>query len=96
MNDSSRPTVIDTPLFVGRVLVKIRDFDGLTPDGSPPIRDHAYFAQRSRRFDIQIEGKFKAREGVEPYRGDEIQFGSDFDHYVPFPELPFKLGELVP
>lgn len=75
VNDSSRPTIINSDLFVGRVLVKIRDFDGITPDGSPPIRDHVYFDGRSRRFDIQIEGRFKRRPGVELYSGEEIHFG---------------------
>lgn len=95
VNDSSKPTIIDSPLFVGRVLVKIRDFDGVTPDGSPPIRDHDYFMKRNRRFDIQIEGRFKARPGVAPYTGEELQFGTDFDHLVNFPMTPFKLGMRV-
>lgn len=75
--------------------VKIRDFDGITPDGSALIRDHDYFTKRNRRFDIQIEGRFKARPGVAPYKGDEIQFGSDFDKLVNFPMTPFKLGMRV-
>lgn len=75
VNDSAHPTIIDSELFVGRVLVKIRDFDGITPDGSPPIRDHVYFDGRSRRFDIQIEGRFKHRHGVPLYTGEEIHFG---------------------
>ena len=72
------PTEIDTPLFVGRVLVLVKDFDGVTPDGSPPITEHTYFHGRSRKFAILVEGRFKAREGVAPYTGEEVQFGSDF------------------
>lgn len=75
--------------------VKIRDFAGVTPDGSDPIRYHDYFTKRNRRFDIQIEGRFKSRPGVEPYRGDEVQFGTDFDQLVSFPMTPFKLGMRV-
>ncbi|KAI8444688.1 hypothetical protein BY996DRAFT_2516161 [Phakopsora pachyrhizi] len=78
VNDSSNPTVIDSELFVGRVLIKIRDFEGITPDGSNPIRDHVYFDGRSRKFDIQIEGKFKRRPGVPLYSGEEVHFGSRF------------------
>ncbi|KAG0150974.1 hypothetical protein CROQUDRAFT_632458 [Cronartium quercuum f. sp. fusiforme G11] len=95
VNDSARPTIIDSELFVGRVLVKIRDFDGITPDGSPPIRDHVYFDGRSRRFDIQIEGRFKRRPGVPLYTGEEIHFGSDFDHLVEFPKSAFNAGMRV-
>lgn len=67
----------------------------MTPDGSPPIRDHEYFTKRNRRFDIQIEGRFKARPGVASYGGQEIQFGTDFDKLVNFPMTPFKLGMRV-
>ncbi|BGP42582.1 hypothetical protein JCM10450v2_006688 [Rhodotorula kratochvilovae] len=96
VNHASRPTEIDTPLFAGRVLVFVRDFAGITPDASPPKSDAAYFEGRSRKFAILIEGKFKRREGVEPYSGDEVQFGSDFD-YLPdsFPLSPFNAGMKV-
>ncbi|PLW58065.1 hypothetical protein PCANC_00624 [Puccinia coronata f. sp. avenae] len=95
VNDSSQPTIIDSEYFVGRVLIKIRDFEGITADGSPPIRNHVYFDGRSRKFDIQIEGRFKKREGVELYTGEEIQFGSDFDHIVDFPKSAFNAGMRV-
>ncbi|GAA5853755.1 hypothetical protein JCM8547_007435 [Rhodosporidiobolus lusitaniae] len=93
VNDASRPTQIDTPLFAGRVLILVKDFTGVTPDGSAPKRDSRYFESRSRKFAIVIEGRFKRREGVEPYTGEEIQFGSDFD-YMPesFPQGPFNAG----
>ncbi|BGP34534.1 hypothetical protein JCM10296v2_006356 [Rhodotorula toruloides] len=93
VNHTSRPTEIDTPLFTGRVLVLVRNFDGVTPDGSPPKRDAKYFEGRSRKFAILIEGRFKQRDGVPLYTGDEVQFGSDFD-YLPasFPMGPFNLG----
>ncbi|GAA5985302.1 hypothetical protein JCM10908_002611 [Rhodotorula pacifica] len=93
VNHTSRPTEIDTPTFTGRVLVLVKDFSGVTPDNSPPKRDSPYFEGRSRRFGILIEGKWKRQQGVEPYSGDEIQFGSDFD-YLPdsFPMGPFNLG----
>ncbi|GAA6038289.1 hypothetical protein JCM8097_003924 [Rhodosporidiobolus ruineniae] len=93
VNHSDRPTEIDTPLFAGRVLVLVKDFSGVTPDGSPPKRDNRFFEGRSRKFSILIEGRFKRRPGVKPYTGDEIQFGSDFD-YLPesFPQAPFNAG----
>lgn len=90
---NSVPTEIDTPLFAGRVLVRIKDFSGLCPDGESPIQDSTYFEGRSRKFSILIEGRWKKREGVESYNGDEVQFGSDFD-FLPasFPRGPFNLG----
>ena len=78
VNQPSRPTEISTPHFVGRVTVFVKDFHGVTPDGSPPKPDAVYFEGRSRKFAILIEGKFRARAGVKPYSASEVQFGSDF------------------
>ncbi|KAK4699146.1 hypothetical protein P7C70_g7119, partial [Phenoliferia sp. Uapishka_3] len=93
VNDIANPTIINTPEFVGRVVVYVKDFVGVTPDGGPPIKDCSYFDGRSRKFSILIEGRFKKRDGVEPYNADEIHFGSDFD-YLPesFPHGPFNAG----
>ncbi|GAA6023628.1 hypothetical protein JCM10207_005091 [Rhodosporidiobolus poonsookiae] len=93
VNHANRPTEIDTPAFAGRVLVLVRDFSGVTADGSAPKRDSRFFEGRSRKFAILIEGRFKHRDGVEPYTGDEIQFGSDFD-FLPesWPTGPFNAG----
>ncbi|KAM0750174.1 DUF1769-domain-containing protein [Meredithblackwellia eburnea MCA 4105] len=93
VNDISHPVEINTPLFVGRCLVYVKDFSGVTPDGSPPIRESSYFDGRSRKFAILIEGRFKKREGVEPYTADEIHFGSDFERLPEsFPHGPFNAG----
>lgn len=58
--------------FVGRVLVRVRDYAGVAPDGHAPIAQDPYFAGRSRKFAIQIEGRFKEREGVPAYSADEV------------------------
>lgn len=97
---NAQPTEIDTEYFVGRVLVRVRDFNG-----SPNAQDAAYFAGRSRKFSIQIEGRFKALPGQEPYTGDEIEFGTDFvrlvlrrsadrsqDRLIEFPRALFNAG----
>ncbi|GAA5954983.1 hypothetical protein JCM21900_005957 [Sporobolomyces salmonicolor] len=96
VNHTDKPTEIDTPSFTGRVLMLVRDFSGVTPDGSEPKRDCVYFQGRSRKFAILIEGKFKRREGHAPYTGEEVQFGTDFD-YLPdsFPQGPFNAGMKV-
>lgn len=71
----------------------VKDFAGVTPDGSAPKPHNQFFDGRSRKFAILIEGRFKRREGVEPYNGDEVEFGSDFD-YLPdsFPRAPLDAG----
>ncbi|GAA5836542.1 hypothetical protein JCM5353_002964 [Sporobolomyces roseus] len=93
VNHSDKPYEIDTEYFAGRVLVLVKDFAGVTPDGSTPKPHNQFFDGRSRKFAILIEGRFKRREGVEPYNGDEVEFGSDFD-YLPdsFPRAPLDAG----
>ncbi|KAM0791741.1 hypothetical protein ACM66B_004009 [Microbotryomycetes sp. NB124-2] len=96
VNQPDKPTEINSDLFTGRVVVYVKDFRGVTPNGQDPVRDHPYFHGRSRKFAIVIEGRFKQRPGVAPYTGEEIQFGSDFD-YLPdsFPRTPFNAGMRV-
>ncbi|CCU97849.1 unnamed protein product [Malassezia sympodialis ATCC 42132] len=86
LNDTKHPHEINTEHFVGRVLVRILDAPGAKP--GDPARE--YFTDRSRRFCIQIEGRFK-----KPWSGDDILFGSDFDKFVPFPRAPFNAGMRV-
>lgn len=77
-----KPTEIDTPFWIGRVLVRVKDFDGYTPDGSPPATHSEYFEGRNRRFHIQAEGRFK-----QAHNGDQVWFGTQFDHMIGnFPE----------
>ena len=86
LNDSRHPHEIDTEHFCGRVLVRILDAPG-AKEGEP---GREYFNDRSRRFCIQIEGRFK-----QEWSGDDILFGSDFDKFVPFPRAPFNAGMRV-
>ncbi|EEB07526.1 DUF1769 family protein [Schizosaccharomyces japonicus yFS275] len=88
VNHEGRPTEIDGPYWVGRILVRIRDFSGITPDGSAPKRDSEYFKGRSRKFQIQAEGRFKKE-----YNGDQVIYGTQFDHMIShFPESAFRAG----
>ncbi|EPX71828.1 DUF1769 family protein [Schizosaccharomyces octosporus yFS286] len=88
VNHEGRPTEVDGPYWVGRILVRVRDFDGVTPDGSPPKADSIYFRGRSRKFQIQAEGRFKKE-----YTGNQVIFGTQFDHMIStFPESAFRAG----
>ncbi|PWN30559.1 hypothetical protein BDZ90DRAFT_17654 [Jaminaea rosea] len=86
VNDTQRPHEIDTEHFTGRVLVRILD----APGAREGEEGREYFKDRSRKFCIQIEGRFKKR-----WNGDEIHFGSDFDKLVEFPRAPFNAGMRV-
>ncbi|KAL9935572.1 hypothetical protein V8E36_005920 [Tilletia maclaganii] len=86
VNDSHRPHEIKTEHFIGRVLVRIVDFDGARP-GEP---GREYFRDRSRKFSIQIEGRF-----TKPWNGNEVLFGTDFDKLIDFPRTAFNAGMKV-
>ncbi|KAG0206487.1 hypothetical protein BGX28_002070 [Mortierella sp. GBA30] len=80
-NDELRPIEFDAPEFKGRAMVRIKDFVGVTSDGSEPVYNSEYFKGHNRRFSIQIEGRFK-RE----WDGEQVYFGTDFDRSVELPQ----------
>jgi hypothetical protein len=59
VNDDSNPHFIDSPYFTGNIAVRVKNFNGITPDGQEPIPDSAYFGARKRLFSIQVQGRFK-------------------------------------
>ncbi|KAI3625473.1 hypothetical protein CBS9595_000834 [Malassezia furfur] len=83
LNDYQHPNEINSPYFCGRVLVRIINAPG-AEQGEP---GREYFAERTRKFCIQIEGRFR-----QEWSGDDILFGTDFDKFVPFPRAPFNAG----
>ncbi|KAG0304349.1 hypothetical protein BGZ98_005629 [Dissophora globulifera] len=92
-NDETHPVEFDTPNFKGRAVVRIRDFVGITNDGSEPIHNSDYFDGRNRRFSFQIEGRFK-RE----WDGQQVYFGTDFDRPIGLPdgfEMMLKLARYI-
>lgn len=59
VNDDSNPHYIDSPYFTGQLLVRIKNFDGITPDGKPSTGSEAYFDNKKRLFALQLTGRFK-------------------------------------
>ncbi|GAK62567.1 uncharacterized protein PAN0_001d0767 [Moesziomyces antarcticus] len=86
LNDTLHPHEIETEHFVGRILVRILD----APGAKQGEQGREYFEGRSRKFCIQIEGRFKQR-----WNGSDILFGTDFDKFVDFPRAPFNAGMKV-
>ncbi|KAF9405182.1 hypothetical protein BGZ94_003716 [Podila epigama] len=80
-NDELHPIEFEGPEFKGRAVVRIKDFVGITNDGSEPVHDAEYFHGRNRRFSIQVEGRFKRQ-----WDGEQVYFGTDFDHDVDLPD----------
>lgn len=83
VNDDSDPHYIDSPYFTGHILVRIKNFDGVTPDGGPSKGSEAYFDQKKRLFALQVSGRFKHvrkwEVNVKEYTADDIVFGSQFE-----------------
>ncbi|KAG0237430.1 hypothetical protein BGW42_001006 [Actinomortierella wolfii] len=92
-NDELHPVEFETENFKGRAMVRIKDFVGITPDGSAPIYNSDYFKGHNRRFSIQVEGRFK-RE----WDGNQVYFGTDFDRSVKLPsgfEIMFNVAKYI-
>ncbi|KAG0309940.1 hypothetical protein BGZ98_000028 [Dissophora globulifera] len=92
-NDEHNPLEFETPDFKGRAVVRIRDFVGITSDGSPPIHNSEYFKGHNRRFSIQVEGRFKRQ-----WDGEQVYFGTDFDRSVRLPtafDVMFKVAQYI-
>ncbi|KAJ3078640.1 hypothetical protein HDU99_000460, partial [Rhizoclosmatium hyalinum] len=47
VNDDAAPQFIDSPHFVGHVAVRVKNFRGVTPEGTPALSDTPYFASLS-------------------------------------------------
>ncbi|KAK3825870.1 MAG: hypothetical protein J3Q66DRAFT_328787 [Benniella sp.] len=92
-NDELHPIEFDGPEFKGRAVVRIKDFVGITSDGSDAIHNSDYFKGHNRRFSIQVEGRFKHE-----WRGDQVYFGTDFDNSVHLPhgfDTMFKFAQVI-
>ncbi|KAJ3037609.1 hypothetical protein HDV00_001497 [Rhizophlyctis rosea] len=82
VNDEHNPVLIDTEHFTGYLVVRVLNFNGITPDNKPVIPNPSsnYFHGRNRRYSVMIQGRFK-----KDWNGDEIIFGTDFDTRVRTP-----------
>ncbi|KAG0023740.1 hypothetical protein BGZ81_007945 [Podila clonocystis] len=92
-NDEFHPIEFDGPEFKGRAVVRIKDFVGITNDGSEPLTNSDYFKGRNRRFSFQVEGRYK-RE----WDGQQVYFGTDFDRSVDLPdgfEMMLKIARYI-
>lgn len=92
-NEETNPHFIDNEIFTGLVVVRVKDFDGITRDDSPPIPSIPYFESKKRMFSIQLSGRFKKE-----FTADDIVFGAEFEHKVSPPTgawLAIKFANLI-
>nr|CAG8601747.1 20_t:CDS:2 [Entrophospora candida] len=80
--NEENPYFIDTEHIVGRIGVRIRDFQGITPSGKDIISSSKYFENNNYQYSIQVQAKFK---GNNKWTADDIVFGNDFDHKINLP-----------
>ncbi|EGF81903.1 hypothetical protein BATDEDRAFT_34647 [Batrachochytrium dendrobatidis JAM81] len=76
-NDEVTPHFIDSPYFVGHIVVRIKDFRGITPKDQPIKQATEYFGTKKRLFALQVCGRFKHE-----YMADDIMFGAEFERKV--------------
>ncbi|KAJ3247491.1 hypothetical protein HDU78_004196 [Chytriomyces hyalinus] len=77
VNADTDPILIDSPFFVGSIAVRVKNFSGIAPIGTEPIKNTAYFGTRRRLFSIQVQGRFKHEHSA-----DDVMFGAEFQHKV--------------
>ncbi|KAI8803240.1 hypothetical protein BJ742DRAFT_908783 [Cladochytrium replicatum] len=77
VNDDHNPHFIDSPYYTGHFAIRVRNFKGITRDGSEPIPSTEYFGTRRRTFSIQMAGRFK-----HSYGAGDVVFGAEFPHKV--------------
>ncbi|KAI8826998.1 NADH(P)-binding-domain-containing protein [Fimicolochytrium jonesii] len=93
VNDEENPHFIDSPYFTGYVAVRVKNFNGITPDGSEPISDLEYFSNKKRLFSVQVCGRYKHE-----YTANDVVFGSAFEHKVTPPTgawVAIKFANLI-
>jgi hypothetical protein len=81
VNNESCPTRIESELFTGYLLVRMKDFTGVNPDVpclSNPKSE--YFSSKQRLYTISVQGSFK-----EDVSGDDLIFGLEFSHPIKTP-----------
>ncbi|KAJ3088980.1 hypothetical protein HK102_007479 [Quaeritorhiza haematococci] len=93
VNDDRRPHFVDSPYFTGHVVVRVKNFRGITPEGSDPIPDTDYFGTKKRLFSIQLSGRFK-----QEYTAEDVIFGAEFENKVNPPTgawIAIKFANLI-
>lgn len=82
VNDESSPTRIESDLFSGYLMVRMKDFNGACPEDVSclPNPKSDYFSAKQRLYTISVQGIFK-----EDVPGDDLIFGLEFDHPIKTP-----------
>lgn len=82
VNNERCPTRIESDLFSGYLLVRMKDFNGVCPKDVPclPNPQSDYFSTKQRLYTISVQGSFK-----EDVPGDDVIFGLEFDHPIKTP-----------
>jgi hypothetical protein len=81
-NDEENPYRIKTPEFEGYVLVRIKDFDGIIPDGCERHSGHDYFKGKRHLFSLHVQGTFS-----QEYTANDIVWSSDFERPINLPHF---------
>ncbi len=94
VNHEESPILVNSPHFTGYILVRVSNFDGVTPEMELKNGDKIgsthnpkkrptwrYFKGRNRRYSMVIQGRFK-----HAYNGDEVVFGADSN--APISSIP--------
>ncbi|KAI8895313.1 hypothetical protein BC833DRAFT_601661 [Globomyces pollinis-pini] len=83
-NDSHYP--INTKLFQGSLIVRIKDFDGLVPENKERISTLPYFNNKTRLLSLQVQGSFKEEINL-----NDLIWVTEWDHPINIPTFVCKM-----
>lgn len=87
VNHDNEPFVVDSERFHGRLTVRIKDFVGESPDGTPANKTTAYFQEPygdSMTYSIQVQGTSSLNAGQfsSEISVNDLVFGNEFDRPI--------------
>ncbi|PWY96925.1 DUF1769-domain-containing protein [Testicularia cyperi] len=89
VNHDETPVEIATPLFQGRIAVRIKNFTGRDPPGVTHRSDSEYFENghgKGQSWSMQIQARF-----LDAVSADDLVFGNEFDRPIR-DHLPYGIG----
>ncbi|KAI9358641.1 hypothetical protein DFJ73DRAFT_819205 [Zopfochytrium polystomum] len=81
-NDEARPVRILSEHFDGYFLIRIKNFQGVVPEGEPRIPNCSYFEGRRRLMSVQFQGSF-----TQPWTANDLVWSNDWEQPLNVPKV---------
>jgi hypothetical protein len=81
-NDEQNPFRVKTAEFDGFVLVRIKEFDGIIPDGCERHSGQEYFKGKRHMFSLHVQGTFS-----QEHTADDVVWAAEFERPINIPNF---------